>query len=341
MSNQPYCVVLDSNIWVAERLLQTSIGSAFLYAVTGSNGTIILPEIIQREVELRLLAMGEKAVDDIGRAARLLRQMSGHTLDYSAPTNDAIASGIADRWKQLAGRTERVAFSFEHAQAALERIYKAAPPCGLNNEQFRDCCLWEVAKREAHGKMVHLVTGDLAFYEARDHKRGLAAILRDEVQAEGIDVRLHATLGDFLGAVDAVSPKLNPDELRLALIPAIADAAWEKASNGRSDEQVELTLRSSPSINGYATPSSSAIAVTFEAQYLLKRVRAEAGQVVEKESTFTIEGTCSYDPNAKIASDVAVNSWSEFGQGRGGFSGWSNLGRIDRRQFEPGQQRRV
>lgn len=30
----PYSVILDANIWVAERLLQTSIGSAVLYALT-------------------------------------------------------------------------------------------------------------------------------------------------------------------------------------------------------------------------------------------------------------------------------------------------------------------
>ena len=32
----PYYVLLDANVWVAERLLQSSIGSALLYALTGA-----------------------------------------------------------------------------------------------------------------------------------------------------------------------------------------------------------------------------------------------------------------------------------------------------------------
>jgi hypothetical protein len=39
----PYYVVLDANIWVAERLLHSSIGSAFLYAVTRAKSSILLP----------------------------------------------------------------------------------------------------------------------------------------------------------------------------------------------------------------------------------------------------------------------------------------------------------
>ena len=44
---QPFFVLLDANIWVAERLLQSSIGSALLYALTGANASILLPEVVE------------------------------------------------------------------------------------------------------------------------------------------------------------------------------------------------------------------------------------------------------------------------------------------------------
>jgi hypothetical protein len=216
MNSGSYCVILDSNIWVTERLLHTSIGSAFLYSLAGSDGTIVLPEIVETEVTSILLDQGEKAVAEIARAARLLRQMSGHTLNYTAPTIAAMKEGIANRWQQLTGRLQRTAFTFDHAKAALQRIYDAKPPCRQNNEQFRDCCIWEVAKLGARTKPVHLITADAAFFEARGTKREFSEILKREVQAEGLDLSVHATLGEFLNVMNAVSPKLDPNELQLA-----------------------------------------------------------------------------------------------------------------------------
>ncbi len=58
----PYYVVVDANIWIAERLLQSSIGSAFLYAVTGAKSAILLPEVVELEISRVLPDMAERAV---------------------------------------------------------------------------------------------------------------------------------------------------------------------------------------------------------------------------------------------------------------------------------------
>jgi hypothetical protein len=46
----PYYVLLDSNVWVAERLLQSSIGSALLYALARTKSSILLPEVVELEI---------------------------------------------------------------------------------------------------------------------------------------------------------------------------------------------------------------------------------------------------------------------------------------------------
>ena len=99
----PYCVVLDANVWVAERMLQSSIGNALLYALTGAKASIGLPEVIELEVNRVLPEMAERAVSVIGREASLLRQLSGQKLLFTGPTALAIKEGIAERWTQLAG----------------------------------------------------------------------------------------------------------------------------------------------------------------------------------------------------------------------------------------------
>jgi hypothetical protein len=72
----PYCVVLDANVWVAERMLQSSIGNALLYALTEAKASIGLPEVVELEVNRVLPEMAERAVSLIGPEASLLRQLS-------------------------------------------------------------------------------------------------------------------------------------------------------------------------------------------------------------------------------------------------------------------------
>src|SRR6202035_804829 len=134
----PYYVVVDSNIWVAERLLQSSIGSAFLYAVASAKSSILLPEVIELEIARVLPEMAERSVGIIGRELSLLRQLSGHNLTMTVPSALAIEEGIKERWKQLSGLLIPVPFTHDQAKSALQRVICKLPPSGDNNEQFRD-----------------------------------------------------------------------------------------------------------------------------------------------------------------------------------------------------------
>jgi hypothetical protein len=90
----PYYVVVDANIWVAERLLQSSIGSAFLYVVTGAKSSILLPEVVELEIGRVFPDLAERSVGLIKRELSLLRQLSGHDLHVTAPSALAIEEGI-------------------------------------------------------------------------------------------------------------------------------------------------------------------------------------------------------------------------------------------------------
>ena len=120
----PFHVVLDANVWIAERLLQSAIGSALLYALTGAKALIILPQVVELEVNRVLPELAEKAVNIIGREASLLRQLSGHDLFFTGPSTAAIDDGIKDRWEKLGGLLVRVPFTHEQAQSALSRVIK-------------------------------------------------------------------------------------------------------------------------------------------------------------------------------------------------------------------------
>jgi hypothetical protein len=127
----PYYVLLDTNIWVTERLLQSAIGAAFLYSVTRARSSILLPEVVELEVAQVLPNMAEAGVGVIKRELSLLEQLSGHNLRMgSLPSALAIQEGIQERWKQLGGLLVRVGFSHDQAKSALLRVIRRAPPSG-------------------------------------------------------------------------------------------------------------------------------------------------------------------------------------------------------------------
>src|SRR5260370_35497663 len=112
-------MILDTNVWVAERLLQSSTGSALLYAFTSAGAIIALPEVVELEINEVLTAQAEGALSNIARGVSLLRQLSGYRLAFDAPTPLAVAEGIARRWNHLVGAVQRMPFTFYHPRDAL------------------------------------------------------------------------------------------------------------------------------------------------------------------------------------------------------------------------------
>jgi hypothetical protein len=335
----PYCVVLDANVWVAERLLQSSIGSAVLYAIAGANALIGLPEVVEIEVNGVLRNMAEKAVAGIGRDSSLLRQLSGQQLKYVAPTTLAIREGIEHRWKQLDGVLIRIPFTHDQAKSGLNRVINKSPPSGENNEQFRDCCIWEAALSLAAERSVHLITNDSAFYEGRNRLLGLATSLRQELTAVGSDLHIYPGLREFLSAMDKTASPIDEKCIGAAIVLAVTPRAREIAAE---KDRFELGKAHPPLISGYATPKPSLVAVSFEVSFELKRIESKTDEEERSDATLAVKGVCSYDPNLKQVSDIEIREWRKSLTGYEG-RGWSGSGWTDpislEREYSPSRIR--
>ena len=62
-----FYVVLDANVWVAERLLRSSIGNARLLSLTSSRALLGLPEVIEMEVNLVVLQRATQAMPAVSQ----------------------------------------------------------------------------------------------------------------------------------------------------------------------------------------------------------------------------------------------------------------------------------
>jgi hypothetical protein len=341
----PYYVLVDANIWVAERLLQSSIGSAFLYSITGARSSILLPEVVELEVARVLPEMAERSVGIIKREFSLLRQLSGHNLMVTAPSALAIEEGIRERWTRLSGLLLRVPFTHDQAKSALQRVIGKVPPCGENNEQFRDCCIWETALSMSTDRAVHLVTADNAFYENRNTRAGFASALRAEIGAK--DIRIHTSLRDFLSATGSGATPIDETAISDAISKAILYQAQAIAAEGngmRTGEAFELGETHRPKISGYATPAPSLIAISFEASFDLERTVVEDEAESRDEATMTLKGVCSYDPTSKNISEIEIREWHKSLKSPSG-AFWGTSSAPDKalmnRQYGPGRLRHV
>jgi PIN domain len=344
----PYYAVLDSNVWVTERLLQSSIGHAFLYAVSGAKSAILLPEVVELELARVLPDMAERAVAVIKRELSILRQLSGHqNLMLYGPSSAAIEDGINERWKQLGGLLVRLPFTHDQARSALDRVIRKTAPSGENNEQFRDCCIWDAAVSMSADRIVHVISADAAFYEGRNRTAGLAGVLRAELAAKKVNIRLHSSLKDFLASMGASAAAIDEPSIAEAITKALLDQARAIAANddsGHRAPRFELGTVYRPEIRGYATPTPSMVAISFEARFDLEPVGTEDEDKKPGElpaATMVLKGVSSYDPIAKCLSDLEIREWSKSLKTPWG-SGWGSTSpdnSMIERQYGPGRIR--
>jgi hypothetical protein len=317
----PYYVLLDTNIWVAERLLQSSIGSALLYALTHTKSSILLPEVVELEIARVLPDMAERAVGRIRSELSLLRQLSGHELSVAAPSALAIEDGIKERWSQLGGLLVRIPFTHDQAKSALRRVINKAPPSGENNEQFRDCCIWDAAVSRATDRVVHLLSDDRAFYENRNKAAGLADALRAELMTAKKDIQIHSSLRDFLAAPESGAAEIDETAISDEITMAIMDQARQIAAEDRwPGATFRISKAHRPRISGYTTPKPSLVAISFEASFELERTTVENETESHDQATMTLKGVCSYDPTTKTLSDIEIRESSKSGRSESG--GW-------------------
>lgn len=328
-----YYLVLDSNIWVSERMLYSTLGSAALHVLTRGGGVIALPEIVSIEVDRVLIEQSAKAIDSVQKSTHFLRQLSGHVMSIMAPSEAAIRAGIEKRWKELSGILKPVPFTIDHARSALLRIIEKSPPCGPNNEQFRDCCIWQSAIDLAAECPVHLVTNDHAFYEG-GNRSTLASALMAEIAKEGRKLSIHPNLSAFLASMDASAATIDERTIAEAIVAAVTPKAREIAGEGRKGGEFELGAVRKPRIIGYATPKPSIVAVSFSVTFDISRIQTDGDGERQILGRLSVGGTCSYDPKSGEITDVEIRDWSKSLDGTGqGFSGTFHPARDFSEQF--------
>jgi hypothetical protein len=299
----------------------------------------LLPEIVQRETTQVLLRLANEAADAMQKSANLISQLANQPQAIIVPNQKAIEQSLSERWSAISGIVETVPFTFQQAQSALTRILAKLPPCGPNNEQFRDSCIWEVALSKASNAPVYLISSDKAFYRGGAYSNGLAANLQDEMATGKYPIAIHPTIGDYLRAIGDGEAAFDEKKVAILIEGQLGPEADRIAKMDDRNGSFSVEFKTI-TLTGFSTPKPSAIAVSFEARYEVTATAEGAETTSDAKFFMRLSGNCSYDPSANQVSDITVLEWSKnmFVQEQGGMSTHSPSARM-RRMFTEGNFR--
>jgi hypothetical protein len=293
-------VVLDANAWIDGWMLNSFQGASLIDFLAQSKGKMLLPEIVEEELRRRIVerarSTGAKIEVEINRLNKLTRQ----EIAFNSPSSAVIETAINTNLEKLEPLLIRTAFTLEHARRALNRIYLGRPPCGQNNEQFRDACIWEHCVTYGKDRKVFFVTGDTAFYEAKKPEKGLAKELLEEISAANADVRIFQSIGDLYNHLAQDVPVRDVSEIAQNITRKLMSVINESLSGyGFSDAQL-----SGQSISLKRTQDPTRQFGAFSLTFTLSSAIEDNERLAP---TLTLEGTCSFDVLSGNVHDVSLD----------------------------------
>jgi hypothetical protein len=250
-------VVLDTNVWLKERLLRSATGVALLYAVRRLGARLLLPDTTRREILAGVERDGAGAVNSIERGLGIIQSLVGARPGMETPTAEDFRHAAEARFEDFRNLIQPVEVTSSHLERALDRVIEHRPPA-RTSEQFRDCLLWECI-RDLDEECL-FVTNDSDFLD----KATKGNVLSSELNLEsGGRVRLFANISELLRAVESQLPQVNGERIA----DAIAAAVTPELESAAASQDWHPGHALSASVELYATERPNTITAVFELEF--------------------------------------------------------------------------
>lgn len=199
-------VFIDTNIYREDLLQVGQRFQALLHFLQASGSTLVIPEVVSREVKKKYR---DKVTQDQTAIARLSRTYPSY---FSKPFDvDALVKEFEHQWDARvasSGFIEEVGVPTDlDVSSLLDRSLSELPPFGLKSKGFRDAVIWETILSDIRTRYEQ-VTRCFITANTDDFGKGQ---LKSELQEEvlGHDVRYYNNLEDFLADNQIDLPFLN------------------------------------------------------------------------------------------------------------------------------------
>lgn len=205
-------IVIDSNIWIREQGLNSSLGAVTRYFIRQSNASVALPEVVRLETEHILRKKLNDYIDSIKEDHRQLLTLFGKLKEVVLPDITEVDQKVAEIFTNIGLELTEIPFSLKSARESFLKTIDGVPPSGEKNQQFKDGVIWSDCVELLKTDDVILVSGDQGFYQNRDTSKGLALNLKDEISESNHSFKLLPSLNLLLASL-RTEVKLDEHEL--------------------------------------------------------------------------------------------------------------------------------
>lgn len=134
-------IIFDSNIWISELGLNTTLGAAVRFFVKSKQATAVLPEVIRLETERNLKAALTKYVADLEKNHRQLLTVFGKLKEMILPDQAAIEEKVASVFGACQLELLEIPLSLNSARSSFLKTVDKVPPSD-KDQQFKDGVIW-------------------------------------------------------------------------------------------------------------------------------------------------------------------------------------------------------
>lgn len=305
---QPFYVAIDTNIWRQTLMLRTGMGLSLLYLIRCSGGKIILPEVIEREIEKNLLKAGNEACEEISKGLRTIKAIIGHTQRFEPPSKEIIRDAIQKGLENLSQLIIRDEITIEHTRSALERVNSESPPNGSKNQQFKDSLIWESILRFSQNKTTYFLTDDGGFFKDKG-KNIIAENLSEDCKKFGSKIFIYSKIEDLLSRLTAEVPeKIDNDHITKIITNEISNKVNEAISN----KSIRIGQTIDSEISAYLTGSHNLLSISFKIQYeCIYNSDYDANRTQSIDGVLAA-GTCTFNDSEGVLSNMNMDSIEVF-----------------------------
>lgn len=206
-------ILFDANVWISQLGLQSKHGAAVRYFARKQGAIVVIPEIVQLEVEEVLARRLINMRTSIRKGYRNLLPVFGQLQSNHLPSEDDIRDRVANIIPDFDVPTRSMPFNLEAARSSMMKLLRKAPP-SATKEEFRDGVIWAHCLELLGEGDVYFVSEDTDFYEHRKYEKGLAHELVGEMRARSNshEIKLFSTLESLLGCI-RVPIEVDVDQL--------------------------------------------------------------------------------------------------------------------------------
>ena len=293
-------VVFDTNIWFSQLGLTTRNGAAVRFFLRQREAKIAVPEVIQLEVQQKLIGRLSKHKRDMEEGHRTLLSIFGSLTELSVPSDQEIAARVSSLLASIDVPHVSVPFSLEAAKASLKKIFDKTSP-SRDKEQFKDGVIWANCLELLQEADVFFVTEDSAFYDkaARTTDPVIAEDLQLELDSYSNTLKLFRNLDQLLDEIRA-DVAIDHD--------AVVGAVFEKQGADMEDILGSTGFRIDGAPEILLKPYITEVAAQVNFRFELGQRCVDATQQGREEALLEFSGEGFFDTSTKSVDRLSVSN---------------------------------